>query len=105
VSLYLIGSEDGTHWPDGLDPNSTDGSIGTGQGAKFISSQSVGRHLVQSIACPASSTTYQFDTFSIYLKLGWMPTFWGLFISNNTGAAFDATASNFSALQTLVTFP
>lgn len=105
AKIFVVGSEDGTHWPDGLDPNSTDGSTTTGQGKLFISSQSVGSHLVQQIACPASATVYQFDSFSVYLKLGWMPTFWGIFISNNTGAAFDATAANFIALHTLVTFP
>lgn len=102
ASLYLAISEDGTLFTDALDPNSTNG---VAEANKFITSQSVGLMLVQRIACPASGTAYLFNAFSVFQKLGgYMPTFFGLYVVNNTGAQFNAVAANFTAGYKLITY-
>ena len=101
ASLYLAIGEDGANFTDGLNPNSTDG---VGQGNLFITSQSLGVMLVQRIACPASNTSYLFNAFSVLQKVAYVPTFFGLYVVNNTGAALSATAGNFIAGYRLITF-
>jgi hypothetical protein len=101
ASLYLALSEDGVTFTDGLNPNSTDG---VAQGNLFITSQSLANMLVQRIFCPASATSYLFNAFSLVQKLGYVPTFFGLYVVNNTGASFSATSSNFLAGYKLITF-
>jgi hypothetical protein len=101
ASLYLAISEDGTNFTDGLNPNSTDG---VAQGNLFITSQSLGSMLVQRVYCPASNTAYVFNAFSVLQKVGYVPTFFGLYVVNNTGAAFSVTAANFLAGYKLITF-
>jgi hypothetical protein len=101
ASLYLAISEDGTNFTDGLNPNSTDG---VAEGNKFITSQSIGSMLIQKLACPASNTTYIFNSFSVVQKIGYVPTFIGLYVVNNTGATFSATAANFLAGYKLITY-
>lgn len=101
ASLYLAISEDGVNFTDGLNPNSTDGA---GQANLFITSQSLPFMIVQRIACPASNTAYVFNAFSVLQKIGYVPTFFGLYGVNNTGASFSATASGFIAGYKLITF-
>lgn len=101
ASLYLAIGEDGTNFTDGLNPNSTNGSA---QGALFITSQSLGFMLVQKIACPASNTAYVFNAFSLLQKLSYVPTFFGLYVVNNTGATFGTSAAGFLAGYKAITF-
>jgi fructose-specific phosphotransferase system IIC component len=60
--------------------------------------------LVQRIFCPASATQYRFNAFSVLQKLGYVPTFLGLYAVNNTGAQFSAVAAGFLAGYKLITF-
>jgi hypothetical protein len=101
ASLYLAISEDGVNFTDGLNPNSTDAAA---QGALFVTSQSLPLMLVQRIACPVSAKQYNFNPFSVLQKLNYVPTFLGLYVVNNTGAAFGTVASGFLAGYKLITF-
>ncbi len=101
ASLYLAISEDGTNFTDGLLPNSTNAAVESG---KFITSQSLALMLVQRIFCPVSATQYRFNPFSVLQKLGYVPTFVGLYAVNNTGAQFSAVAAGFLAGFKLITF-
>lgn len=101
ASLYLAISEDGANFTDGLNPNSTNVAQ---QNAIFITSQSLGFMLVQRIFCPASATQYRFNAFSVLQKLGYVPTFLGLYVVNNTGGTFSAVSSGFLAGYRLITF-
>lgn len=96
VSLYLVISEDGTHWTAGIDPTST-----SNQASKLT-----GHQPLQTITVGAGAATYFFDEFSIDTALGgFMPTFFSVVISNQSGAALNATPSNFYAQYNLVAYP
>ena len=101
AAIYLALSEDGVHWTDGLDPTDTDGAA---QAALFVAGQSIGRNLVQRINCPANNTAYVFDCFSVAQQIGYVPSFVGLFVVNNTGAALSNAAPGFRAQYSQVTF-
>ncbi len=101
ASLYLAISEDGTNFTDGLNPNSTSAAA---QSALFVTSQSLPLMLVQRIACPASATQYRFNAFSVLQKLNYVPTFFGLYVVNNTGGAFGVSSAGFLAGYKLITY-
>jgi hypothetical protein len=95
VSLYLVCSEDGTNWSNGINPNSSSDQstlIGTLQ------------MLTPAITVTANATTYLFPEFSIYSLLGFMPTYWAVVVYNQSGAALDATAANFYAKHSLISY-
>ena len=94
ASLYLAISEDGVNFTDKLNPNNTNTAQ---EVTKFAQSQSLASMLVQKIFCPASNTQYFFNAFSILQKLGYVPTFFGLYVANNTGGTFGLTSSGFIA--------
>jgi hypothetical protein len=52
----------------------------------------------------ANGALHYFPEFSIYSLLGFMPTYWALLVYNQSGTAFDATAANFIAKHTLVSY-
>lgn len=85
VSCYLITSEDGTVWTDGIDPNSA-----SNQKSKIATAT-----LVQAIAVVANATTYYFTEFSVATVLGFEPLYWAVVIDNESGHALDTTAANF----------
>ena len=101
AGIFIASSEDGTNWTDAMDPNSTDGAA---QASLFVSGQSMRNNLVQRISCPASATAYTFDCFSILQQIGYVPSFIGVFVTNNTGGAYNAVATNFRAQYTQVIF-
>jgi len=93
VELWLALSENGGApptgiWSAGIDPTST-----ADQSAKLVDGQI---RLLQSITA-ASATTYYFDEFALGSVLGFFPMFSCLVVRNNTAAALNATASNFSS--------
>ena len=94
AALYLATSEDGVIFTDNLDPNSTNGAA---QLTLFVAGQKIAQNLIQQITCRASATAYYFDAFSVLQRIGYVPTFFGLFVMNNTGAAFATTATAFVA--------
>jgi hypothetical protein len=95
VTLYVVVSEDGSNWTNGINPASTsDQSALLGNLVPVVPSLSVN----------ANATTYRFPEFSIYALLGFMPSFWSVVIYNQSGAAFDATAANFTAKHSLVSY-
>lgn len=98
VSLILALSEDNSKWSYGV-------SVASGGGDQSSLLVNLGAPaLVQTIATPNSATQYWFDGWSIESKLGYMPSFWALFLWNKNTGALDATAGNFNASQSLVSY-
>jgi hypothetical protein len=95
VSLYLVCSEDGSIWTNGIDPNTT-----SDQSGKLGQLQPV----VPPIAVAANATTYTFPEFSVYSVLGFMPSFWAVVVFNQSGQTLDSTAGNFYAKHSLVSY-
>lgn len=94
ASLYLVLSEDGVLFSGGVNPNAaTDQSSGLSADM-----------LIETIEVTADATLYYFKEFSIQQYLGFMPSFWALVVRNQSGAAFDSTAANFSAKHSLVSY-
>jgi hypothetical protein len=60
--------------------------------------------LTPAITVTANATTYLFPEFSIYSLLGFMPTYWAIVVYNQSGAALDATAANFYAKHSLISY-
>lgn len=94
AKLYLILSEDNSHWTDNISPTST-----SNQASKLNTAR-----LVQTLNAGVSGTTYYFDEFSINSILGFVPSFWTIVIENLTGGTFDSTAANFYAQHSLVSY-
>ena len=86
ATLYIVTSEDGTVWTDGIDPDAV-----TTQKAKIVTAT-----LVQAIAVTAASTTYYFQEFSIASVLGFNPGYWSLVLDfeGGTTSALSATATD-----------
>ncbi len=95
VLVYVVTSEDGSNWTNGIDPTSTSDQSSKLTGLTPLSPV---------LNANANATTYFFPEFSIYSILGFMPSYWSVVILNQTGAAFDATASNFTAKHSLVSY-
>ena len=95
ASLFLVCSEDGANWTNGINPNST-----------ADQSSLIGSLLALSpvVTVSANGALYYFPEFSVYSLLGFMPTYWSLLVYNQSGAAFDATAANFIAKHSLVSY-
>jgi hypothetical protein len=90
VTLYAFASLDGTHFPDAL--GATEG---------LVSPWSTTPNLKQLglLSVSAVGTIYRSDVFSVgALYGGTLPPHWGLCLYNNSGAALDGTAGNFSIL-------
>jgi len=95
ASLFLVCSEDGTSWTNGINPNST-----SDQSSLIDSLPS----LSPVVTVAANGALYYFPEFSVYSLLGFMPTYWALLVYNQSGTAFDATAANFIAKHSLVSY-
>jgi len=95
VSLYLVCSEDGISWTNGLNPNSTSDQ------SSLIGSLA---SLTPMVTVAANAALYYFSEFSVYSLLGFMPTYWSILVYNQSGAAFDVTAANFYAKHSLVSY-
>lgn len=95
VSLYLVVSEDGVTFSDGVDPSST-----SDQSSKITSNTP----LVETLNVIAGSTLYYFNAFSVFSRLGYMPSFWAVVVQNLSGSDFDNSASNFIANHSLVSY-
>lgn len=96
AGLYLVLSEDGVNWTDGILPNSA-----LDQSAKLINASS---YQIFSISVNVDATLFYFREFSVVSKIGYMPTFWAILIYNQSGANFDVTATNFRAQHSLVDY-
>jgi hypothetical protein len=83
--LWLVTSEDGTVWTDGVDPTTA-----TNQASKLITAPLFG-----GISAAANATTYYFPEFSVASLLGFMPLYWAVVVENQSGAALDAVAASF----------
>jgi hypothetical protein len=94
ASLYLVVSEDNTIFTNGVSP-----SAQSDQSAAIV----LGPPL-QQIQVTANGTTYYFREFSLAGVLFYMPSFWAVVIYNQSGAAFDGTAANFSAKHSLISY-
>jgi hypothetical protein len=95
VSFFLICSEDGTNWTNGINPNATtDQSLAL---AGLTPLQPI-------LPVVANATNYIFPEFSVYSILGFMPSYWALVAFNQSGAALDATLANFYARHSLVSY-
>jgi hypothetical protein len=86
-ALYIICSEDNTIYDSEVSPGSTSDQSGVISSAR----------LVQPITVSADATLYAFNEFSVWSKLGFIPTWFTVVVYNQSGAALDVTASNFSA--------
>ena len=95
VSLYLVCSEDGISWTNGLNPNSTSDQ------SSLIGSLA---SLTPMVTVAANAALYYFSEFSVYSLLGFMPTYWSILVYNQSGAAFDVMAANFYAKHSLVSY-
>ena len=95
VSLYLVCSEDGTSWTNGINPNSTSDQ------SSLIGSLA---SLMPMVTVAANAAPYYFPEFSVYSLLGFMPTYWSIVVYNQSGSAFDVTAANFYAKHSLVSY-
>lgn len=94
--LYLVVSEDGTHWTNGISPgaHSDQSALLTGL-----------TPVPFTLSTPAASTSYVFPEFSVYQLLGYMPTFWTLVAYNQTGGALAASSASFFAQHNLINYP
>ena len=95
ASLYLVCSEDGISWTNGINPNSTSDQ------SSLIGSLA---SLTPVVSVTASAAVYYFPEFSVYSLLGFMPTYWSILVYNQSGSAFDLTAANFYAKHSLVSY-
>jgi len=95
VSLYLVCSEDGISWTNGINPNSTSDQ------SSLIGSLA---SLTPMVTVAANAALYYFPEFSVYSLLGFMPTYWSILVYNQSGAAFDVMAANFYAKHSLVSY-
>jgi hypothetical protein len=95
ASLFLVCSEDGASWTNGINPNST-----SDQSSLIRSLAS----LMPVMTVAANAALYYFSEFSVYSLLGFMPTYWSIIVYNQSGAAFDLTAANFYAKHSLVSY-
>ena len=95
VSLFLVCSEDGTNWTNGINPNSS---------ADQSSLIGTLTPLTPAMTVASNATIYVLPEFSIYSLLGFMPTYWSIVVYNQSGAALDATATNFIAKHSLVSY-
>ena len=95
VSLFLVCSEDGTNWTNGINPNSS---------ADQSSLIGTLTPLTPAVTVASNATIYVLPEFSIYSLLGFMPTYWSIVVYNQSGAALDATATNFIAKHSLVSY-
>jgi len=95
VSLYLVCSEDGISWTNGINPNSTSDQ------SSLIGSLA---SLTPTVTVAANAALYYFPELSVYSLLGFMPTYWSILIYNQSGAAFDVMAANFYAKHSLVSY-
>jgi hypothetical protein len=92
ASLYVVCSEDNTHWTGGVNP-----AVTADQSAALATLTAL-----STIAVVANATTYEFPEFSIYSVLGFMPTYWAVVIYNQSGAAF--ASSGFIAQHSLISY-
>jgi hypothetical protein len=92
ASLYVVCSEDNTHWTGGVNP-----AVTADQSASLASLKAL-----WTINVVANATIYEFPEFSIYSVLGFMPTYWAVVIYNQSGAAL--AASGFSAQHSLISY-
>jgi hypothetical protein len=95
VSLYLVCSEDGISWTNGINPNATSDQ------SSLIGSLA---SLTPMVTVAANAALYYFPEFSVYSLLGFMPTYWSILVYNQSGTAFDVTAANFYAKHSLVSY-
>ena len=81
LSLYIVTSEDGTNWTDGIDPDATsDQSSKINQAPCFYVQTAI-----------AASTTYNIPDLSIPAFLGFQPLYWAVVYQ------LDVTAGGFSS--------
>jgi hypothetical protein len=83
--LWLVTSEDGTVWTDGVDP-----TVATNQAAKLVTAP-----LITGIATVANATTYYFPEFTVMSVLGFQPLYWAVVVENQAGSALDTVAASF----------
>jgi hypothetical protein len=96
IVLFLVTSEDGTNWTDGIDPTAT--GAGSNQSTKIAAGSL--NNIVFRIGAGgqsqlAASTTYFFPGFSVVSILGFRPVFWSPVVWNVSGGALSATAGDF----------
>jgi hypothetical protein len=92
ASLYVVCSEDNTHWTGGVNP-----AVTADQSAALATLPAL-----STIAVVANATIYWFPEFSIYDVLGFMPAYWSVVIYNKSGAAF--ASSGFIAQHSLISY-
>jgi len=83
--LWLVTSEDGTVYSDGIDPDTA-----TNQASKLSTST-----LVSAVATIANATTYHFPEFSVMSVLGFQPLYWAVVVENQAGSTLDTSAASF----------
>jgi hypothetical protein len=96
LSLYLITSEDGTIYTDGISPTST-----SDQSGKIVTAT-----LAAKINVSVTAAAYYFPEIDVLATLGFanMPNDVAAVMLNNSGGALDGTAANFSANYLPVTW-
>jgi hypothetical protein len=92
--LFLVVSEDNTNWTNGINP-----AVNTDQSGKLT-----GINPLFTVSANVDSTAFFFPEFTVASVLGYMPSFWAVVVWNQSGAAFNATAGNFFASHSLISF-
>lgn len=81
AALYVMMSEDNSHWSGGLNPNSS----------TITPAQLAGMTPLQTITANADSTTFYFGEFSLTNQFGFVPSYWAIVVLNSSGAALAAS--------------
>jgi hypothetical protein len=92
--LYLVVSEDNSIWTNGINP-----AVNSDQSGHLV-----GLNPLFTIPANADTTAFYFPEFTIASVLGYMPSFWSVVVWNQSGATFNATAGNFFASHSLISF-
>lgn len=95
LSLYVIVSEDGSHYTGGMSATATTNATALNAWLANASLNAITlRGVVQTILANAANTAYYFDEFNLSQLFTNIPSYWALLLVNNSGAALNATATN-----------
>jgi hypothetical protein len=100
IVLFLVASDDGTNWTDGINPDAT---ITQHTKITAASLNNMIYRIGQGQSTLAVSTAVWFPGFSVVSALGYRPTFWAPVIWNLSGGPLSATAGDFLGTHTIQT--
>lgn len=101
ISRYLIFSEDNVVWPGGINPTSASDQSTALANFLAYNPAAATSSLLDQIFVQTGITVYQTVWYSLRGLIGNVPRFCSIVVSNASGAAFSATAANFTADYTV----